>query len=437
MAKGVELAQCSELVDRLSSLPDDILIDNILPLFPIKEAARTSILSRRWRFLWPRVPFLDLDFDASKMVAACPLLDRDSRREFFRYGSRAASDYVDWVNRVVLFHSRRSNSLRLFRIRFLLDESFSQDIDSWLMLSLEKGVEVLELDSCRRLLKERYRPCRFPSIQPRLFPKLNLLKSLSLAGVSIKNDSLEHLLLGCEFLERLHLCCLKPLTAVNVTGPVSRLQYIDLSHCLCVRSIMLSAPTPDLVSFTYSDWANPHVHVELAPRLVDLFIASNFDLFAHPLSRYVAQLQTLHLHIEYWSLAQGDLHRFPNLSGLKHLKLSLAWLNYGLSLEREDLRGLTSLIKAAPSVQHLTLVMFLRVIEIVGWRGHEMECKLAVHLIKCVTSLEKLIIDCRAPLLLGSIIDEYGFAKEKIGEVRRNALELKQALSSKVKLVVI
>ncbi|PKI46378.1 hypothetical protein CRG98_033216 [Punica granatum] len=429
MAKGVELAQCSELVDRLSSLPDDILIDNILPVFPMKEAARTSILARRWRFLWPRVRFLDLDFDASKKVAACPLLDRDSRREFFRYGGRAASDYFDWVDRVVLFHSRRSNSLRHFRIRFLLDESFSQDIDSWLMFSLEKGVEVLELDSCRRLLIDRDPPCRFPSIQPRLLPKLRLLKSLSLTDVSINNDSLEHLLLGCEFLERLHLRCLKPLTAVNVTGPVSRLKYIDLSHCICVRSIMISAPTPDLVSFTYSYWANPHLHVELAPRLVDLFIASSYDLFAHPLSRFVSHLQTLHLHIEFWHLVETYLPRFPDLSGLKHLKLSLTWLKY----DREDLHGLTSLIKAAPSVQHLTLVTFLRVIEIVGFRGLEVERELAVHLIKCVTSLEKLIIDCRLPFLLGSIIDEYGVAKEEIEELRRNALELKQAL----KLVVI
>lgn len=39
------------LVDRISEFPDDIL-ENILSLLTIKEAARTDCLSYRWKNLW-------------------------------------------------------------------------------------------------------------------------------------------------------------------------------------------------------------------------------------------------------------------------------------------------------------------------------------------------------------------------------------------------
>ncbi|XP_050368910.1 probable FBD-associated F-box protein At1g32375 [Argentina anserina] len=47
-------------VDRLSALPDEILI-YILSFSDTKCAVRTSILSKRWKNIWANVPYLDLD----------------------------------------------------------------------------------------------------------------------------------------------------------------------------------------------------------------------------------------------------------------------------------------------------------------------------------------------------------------------------------------
>ncbi|PKI52917.1 hypothetical protein CRG98_026748 [Punica granatum] len=404
MATMFNLAQCSEIGDRLTALPDDILTQNILSHLPMKEAVRTSILAHGWRCLWSCIPGLDLDFDSAEKVAACT---RHSRKEMFCKGGKAAFDYVKWVDQVVGTCSRSSTALHHFRIRFRLDKSFSHEIESWLIFSLGKGVEVLELDFCLEDDIDEDPRYVLPSIQPRLFPKLRLLKSLCLGGLSTSNDSLEHLLLACQFLERLHLRNLASLSEVNITGPVSRLKYIDIFRCKTVRSIMISARTPDLLSFTYPGWVEA-VHVEHAPRLVDLIISQtkrrldHFDLLAHPLFCFVAQLQSLHLSMRSW-------HMVSPLD--PELKICEEFANLNLQ--------------------------FLRVIEIVGFRGREVESELAVQSSKCAASLEKLIIDHRHPSSRGCIIGEYGGTKREREEWRRSALEIQQTLPSEVLMVVI
>lgn len=44
--------------DRISALPDDMLVQVLLRLRCTRAAARTGVLSRRWRGLWPRLPGL-------------------------------------------------------------------------------------------------------------------------------------------------------------------------------------------------------------------------------------------------------------------------------------------------------------------------------------------------------------------------------------------
>jgi len=48
-------------VDRINTLPDDILI-HILSSLPTKQAFVTSILSKRWKHLWCYVPNVELEF---------------------------------------------------------------------------------------------------------------------------------------------------------------------------------------------------------------------------------------------------------------------------------------------------------------------------------------------------------------------------------------
>lgn len=49
--------------DRISNLPEDLLLDVLSRLGCAREAVRTSVLGRQWRGLWRHLPDLRFDFD--------------------------------------------------------------------------------------------------------------------------------------------------------------------------------------------------------------------------------------------------------------------------------------------------------------------------------------------------------------------------------------
>ncbi|XP_040369631.1 probable FBD-associated F-box protein At5g38565 isoform X2 [Rosa chinensis] len=63
------------MVDRISGLPDEILV-SILSLLPLKEAQATSILSRRWQYVWAYCT--TLNFDDEKNLVRLRLSDREA-----------------------------------------------------------------------------------------------------------------------------------------------------------------------------------------------------------------------------------------------------------------------------------------------------------------------------------------------------------------------
>ncbi|XP_060190724.1 putative F-box/FBD/LRR-repeat protein At5g56810 [Lycium barbarum] len=57
--------------DRISDLPNNVL-NRILELLPVHDAARTSILSKQWRSVWAMLPNMKLDNHfCNKLMIKC------------------------------------------------------------------------------------------------------------------------------------------------------------------------------------------------------------------------------------------------------------------------------------------------------------------------------------------------------------------------------
>lgn len=107
--------------DRISQLPDEILV-NILSRLAVKEAADTSVLSRRWRSLWTWID--RLDFDATKP------LDEVALKTHLR--KRHMKKYMRWVSSTL--EMCKGQRLEQFRICFHLNECAQDEIDNGLNL---------------------------------------------------------------------------------------------------------------------------------------------------------------------------------------------------------------------------------------------------------------------------------------------------------------
>ncbi|NP_001390412.1 F-box/FBD/LRR-repeat protein At1g13570 [Solanum lycopersicum] len=113
--------------DRISGLPKNV-IDHILEFIPVKDAARTSILSRKWRYIWATFPEL--------------VLDNGFRQNFI---GKLKSDFTEAVNCILLLHMGDI-------VKFVLDtkgvftaKSSYAIIDRWILYVTRNGVKMLTL----------------------------------------------------------------------------------------------------------------------------------------------------------------------------------------------------------------------------------------------------------------------------------------------------
>ncbi|OWM69172.1 hypothetical protein CDL15_Pgr025359 [Punica granatum] len=205
-------------IDR-GSLPDEVLI-LILSLVTTKEAAKTSILSHRWKYLWVNIPNLDFAISPQEMES-----DRSHK-------------YIGWVNQVVAASQGQATTLDKFNVAFLWILGIQARSTPGFSLHWRR---VLELN-CYNLERSNY---SFQMLQPRLLSIIVLLKSLSPDYVASPRNNLLFLVQVAGDIASLMVTdpdwfqiCWSRSSAVEVPG-----------HIFCPRllAIAISAPTPDLV----------------------------------------------------------------------------------------------------------------------------------------------------------------------------------------------
>ncbi|KAL5780405.1 hypothetical protein ACOSQ2_011142 [Xanthoceras sorbifolium] len=205
--------------DQISNLPAHV-IDQILSQLPIRDAVRTSVLSRKWRYRWATIPHLVFDNLCISISPQDQILVKNK--------------LVNTVDHVLLLHNGPILKFKLSH-QDLLGVT---DIDRWILHISRSSVKefILEiwkgqrykvpssLFCCQELIHLELFNCLLKP--PTTFKGFRNLKSLDLQHITLNQYVFENLILSCPMLERLTLMNFDGFSHLNIDAP--NLQFFDI-----------------------------------------------------------------------------------------------------------------------------------------------------------------------------------------------------------------
>ncbi|CAN1175883.1 Putative F-box/LRR-repeat protein At5g25860 [Linum perenne] len=454
-----------------SNLPDELVV-KVVSFCSLKDAIRTSVLSRRWRNLWKSAD-LALEFDASEELMA---VRRSPINEWESILASKRKWFKNWVNGVVRQLQQDSNSphsrLTKFRVLFSLIKRCNSegDIDRWLEFAISKRVESLDIAfytgfpgdwECYVFSQDCFNHIKTPAG----LSQINHLRSLRLSDVDLTDEILEHLLAHCTLLEDLVVKHSKSLERLRVVGSSHSplpLKYLELECCPRLVSLKISH-APQLVRCRcVGSFFQEELQVGNCTSLVDMAVGLGIhasSLFTS-LSGCASQLVTLSIVAE---LLDVPLTSMAEYTCLKRLGFS-TWVSGSGSI-----LWLIPLINACPRLHTLQLNMYafndtgdldpsrnagldhlvklsresIKVVEIVGFRGFVVDREFVEYVLEYFVGLERIVIDLdlTPPSSRDSNFDaksrSWRCSKEQGCEAERIALGYKSKAPSKLEFVVI
>ncbi|KAF8661597.1 hypothetical protein HU200_057019 [Digitaria exilis] len=278
--------------DRLGGLPDDLL-HTILRGLPLKQAARTSALSRRWARRWLRA------------LASSPAIDFTTDRDFAlrQPPARAAAT----VSRCLSLHASHGAPLHAFRVALSFDaDAIAGDVVGWVAAAVARGAMDVEVDLLTPQKKKQGQgdvhasSALFLELPGDVFMAKNSLERLALGGFSLRavspsaaglaglrslslshadvtDEAVEAMVSSCVALEFLSLKGCNHLTSVRIAG--EKLRVMELVGCLAVRKLQVAAPAlesfafhGELVCFSEDDEAADAIDFGATPALRDAYL---------------------------------------------------------------------------------------------------------------------------------------------------------------------
>ncbi|KAL8039158.1 hypothetical protein ABFX02_10G016800 [Erythranthe guttata] len=394
--------------DRISQLPDDILID-ILSFLSINEAARTSVLSSRWINLWKHTP--SLNFDALSALRN-KIQESSDWRKLLKTERR---NYRRWVNSVLRSH--KSTTLKEFIIRFDLNNSYKSSIARWLDFAFARQVQTLELDlgiysNCLfsgEFLYDR----RSVGAPKSMVVGFKSLKSLTLRYIDMTGGDIECILHNCPLLEQLVVHGAQRMSNLEVCGSSLVLKHLKIVNCYDFISLKVSAPR--LTSLTVKMFEE--LLLEHVPMLTEVSLrcdscSISIKRVFSQLSCCISQLKVLCLELIclQYSIEQPiELCEFPEMPKLNKLVIKCC------ATGDESLVRLTAFMRAFPYLEEFVLkyewyrfpredkVMkdaivrsphnHLKVFKFRGYYGRTIDAELISYILENCVVLGKIIID--------------------------------------------
>ncbi|CAI0458353.1 unnamed protein product, partial [Linum tenue] len=322
---------CEASADRITNLPEDVL-HRVLVFLPIKDAAKTSVLSTKWRHHWRSIP--ELVFDSRFAIKSGGFNTTEMRSKLMFY-----------IFKALLLHD---GPIAKFVLSFPgLSPRYGNEIDEVLLYLSHRGLQELKLScaafhddkkyklhsslfSCLQLKLLKLRHCEFR--QPSWFVGFSKLTVLFLSDFTLPSDFCENFLLKCPMLKNLRL--------TNCDGP---------------SNLNIVAPCLERFCFTYRDLQK--ICFNCTPVLVSLRLCRNFEKIADmvALLASITELQEFRVDFQlpqHLTVGDSDVPiRLP--TPLHRLKL-LHTRNVDFS-SLETAHFLVCLIIGSPNLRELTI----------------------------------------------------------------------------------
>ncbi|XP_050234932.1 F-box/LRR-repeat protein At3g26922-like [Mercurialis annua] len=384
----------------ISELPDEIL-ENIISHLSIKDAAATSILSRRWRHLWKYIDYPILDIDLADLISISSYENPSSQP--------VRSEILSLVSTILDRH--QGSTIPELRIRFpYCYSSFGGEVDArplvcWIKTAVKKKVKNLFLqfntlggNTITNARTFRTLPSSFSSLVSLCLVALHSLYSRTL---------INYFLLNSPLLEMLFIQRCSGLTNLKIYCP--NLKHLTLSD---TSTEHLEISAPNLESFKFQHDSQPTLVFKNVPSLKHISL-EGFDSYRlivssnrNPIFRLLTQLDSLALtKLSQADITSSPIINFPVLKNLKQLDLSI-------NSYSDLLNTLIPLLQASPELLKVSLINLengvygcsrgeyalssrhqcLEVVEIVGFMGSGEEIELAGYLAEYATSLKKIIV---------------------------------------------
>ncbi|KAF9614129.1 hypothetical protein IFM89_015448, partial [Coptis chinensis] len=332
-------------VGKICDFPDEIL-SFILSLLTVKEAVKTSILSRRWRYLWKTSitfnPSLNLDVGAMRYPSSPDedFGDRLVAKYYYSYSdSRIGCGKKEFVGSVLqVLHLDHSTVKDSFRTRFYLEKGFahhsnqwidmaiaqikdfSHHIDQWIKMALAKRCQDPNIGLSHLVILRKIHcdgdlysqsPCLFSTQEMGSSVKCLSLKGCSfrslgsngysslidlrLIEIRIDRDTILSILSNSYNLEKLCLYDCKGLLSLKVSGPSLKLKHLSVLFCHELKEITIDAE--NLTIFLYMGKCVKFMPINV-PQLSNVSLRTEIDHSREALSYARGKLSSDFPHLK-------------------------------------------------------------------------------------------------------------------------------------------
>ncbi|KAK6127520.1 hypothetical protein DH2020_038723 [Rehmannia glutinosa] len=339
--------------DRLSELPEHLLVE-IISFLEMKDAVKTSALSKTWKHLWTHVDKIVYEFDDRQPTAKLP-------------------EFISFVHRTLM--QCTCPNLKKFALSVYNGSYGHQLLDEWLQWVFKKNLKFLKLD----LLLEYYcLPEWFYHSSSLVKLEINVntpwwhngetvswtsLKSLQLFDVSIGDEQIAILLSGCPVLETIVLYRHVAISYLNIKSPsVRSLKLTELSDDGFLESLEVDSPCLKELECKRVKIRSPLLEYELLG--IACLLNTSPDLDTLIVEVVTPDEKYFHGSNGQILYSTGDKHMIFmkwNLSNLKNVKVAYCKnMCRGVAIENGDKKCsgfelVICLLKNAPALETLVI----------------------------------------------------------------------------------